>query len=290
MCETKAAEVVQTIGARKEGSDMVIWKPNDNGDFSTSSAWDIVRVRSPKIPWMKWIWHKFLPKKVSFCMWKVKFNCLSVDSRVRSTGVALVSRCDCCDKGQVETLDHVLNSGDIAKVVWKWASLALGVHYFEAQSWWIRVNRWFTCAKNVSQRGILIGLLPSLITGKLWGCRCKARMEGNREFAEEVWLAIKAWLRLLAEEIVKVSKLSKTVMNFSKLQSCLWVLRGGGVTRDHYDNLVAGFCVKYGYGSNNETKLRAVIIGVELCKELGFQRVEIECDSTVVVNWFTPFT
>ncbi|CAI9756903.1 unnamed protein product [Fraxinus pennsylvanica] len=254
-------------------------------------------------------------------IWKAKFNCLSVDSRMRSTGVALASRCDCCDTRQVETLDNVLNSGNIAKIVWKWASLALGVHYLEAQLWWTRVNRWFTRAKKVSQRVILIGLLPSLITWKLWGRRCKARMEGNRESAEEVWFAIKAWLRLLVEDIVKVSKLSNTNHEFLKALELLVVSKlskptlfvswrkatagwvklnvygssvgylgpygGGRVIRDHCGNLVASFCVKYRHGSNNEEELRTVIYGVELCKGMGFQRVEIECDLAVVVNWLT---
>ncbi|CAI9774048.1 unnamed protein product [Fraxinus pennsylvanica] len=240
----KATEIVQTIGARKEGSDMIIWKSNDNEEFSTSSAWDLVRVRSPEIPWMKWIGHKSLPKKmvrstgialVSRCdccdkeqvetldhvlnsgdiaktVWKWASLALGVhyleaqswwtrvNRWVRSTGIALVLRCDCCDKEQVETLDHVLNSGDIAKAVWKWASMALGVHYLEAQSWWTRVNRWFTCAKYVSQREILIGLLPSLITWKLWGRRCKARMEGNREYAEEPGRRKTAYFFIAMEE------------------------------------------------------------------------------------------
>lgn len=48
--------------------------------------------------------------------------------------------------------------------------------------------------------------------------------------------------------------------------------------------LVTGYFVTYGYRINNKAELRAVMIGVELCKEMGFQQVEIECDSKVVVN------
>ncbi|CAI9783898.1 unnamed protein product [Fraxinus pennsylvanica] len=56
--------------------------------------------------------------------------------------------------------------------------------------------------------------------------------------------------------------------------SSAWGPCGGGrVIMDHYGNLVVGFCVKYGYGSNNEAELHVVITGVELCKEKGFQRV-----------------
>ncbi|CAI9756943.1 unnamed protein product [Fraxinus pennsylvanica] len=111
-------------------------------------------------------------------------------------------------------------------------------------------------------------------------------MEGNRESAEEVWFAIKAWLLLLAKDIVKVSKLSNTDHEFLKAlelpvvskvsKSTLFVswrkpatgwvklnvdgssvgnsgpCGGGGVIRDHYGNLVVSLWVKYGHGSNNE--------------------------------------
>ncbi|CAA3010428.1 kDa ribonuclease H [Olea europaea subsp. europaea] len=57
---------------------------------------------------------------------------------------------------------------------------------------------------------------------------------------------------------------------------------GGGMIRDHYGNLVVCFSVAYGYGRNNEAELRAIIAVVELYKEMGFQQVEIDCDSTVM--------
>lgn len=59
----------------------------------------------------------FIKKKLSNYVFKAKFNCLVVDTRVRSTWVALILHCDCCEKGQVETLDHMLNPSDIAKLV-----------------------------------------------------------------------------------------------------------------------------------------------------------------------------
>lgn len=46
---------------------------------------------------------------------------------------------------------------------------------------------------------------------------------------------------------------------------------------------------EFGMGANNEAKLRAVIMGVTMCKEMRFSQVEIECDSSqsLVVNWIT---
>ncbi|XP_040990896.1 uncharacterized protein LOC121238113 [Juglans microcarpa x Juglans regia] len=64
---------------------------------------------------MDWIWHNWLPKKVSVCMWKARFKCLAVDERVKSRGIALASRCDCCVSLGIETIDHVLGSREFAQ-------------------------------------------------------------------------------------------------------------------------------------------------------------------------------
>ncbi|CAI9756944.1 unnamed protein product [Fraxinus pennsylvanica] len=106
-------------------------------------------------------------------------------------------------------------------------------------------------------------------------------MEGNRESAEEVSKSILfvSWRKPVIGW-VKHNVDGSSIGNSGPFG-------GGGVIRDHYGNLVVSLCVKYGHGSNNEVELRAVIFGVELCKEMVFQGVEIECDSAVVVNWFT---
>lgn len=41
---------------------------------------------------------------------------------------------------------------------------ALGIPDVFLESWSMRVSIWFTCANKVSHKGVLIGMLPSLIT------------------------------------------------------------------------------------------------------------------------------
>lgn len=60
---------------------------------------------------------------------------------------------------------------------------------------------------------------------------------------------------------------------------------GGGLLRDGTDNLVFAFCKSFGFCSNNEAELRAVLEELILCKQIGCLMVDIEYDSLVVINW-----
>lgn len=60
---------------------------------------------------------------------------------------------------------------------------------------------------------------------------------------------------------------------------------GGGVIQDSDGGFLAAFSNCFGFGTNNESKIRALTEGVKLCLRLGFLHVDIECDSRIVVNW-----
>ena len=109
--------IVEALAGCKEGSDVLIWMKDDNGNFSTKSAWDYIRVQGSSMEWHPWVWHKLLPLKVSVLMWKVWFMALSVDDRLRRIGIQIVSRCDCCDEGNYEDQDHVLLTGEFASAI-----------------------------------------------------------------------------------------------------------------------------------------------------------------------------
>lgn len=49
--ENKMEEVLECLGAHKEGADLLIWKPNPSGEFTSKSAWDCIRIRVPKSSW-----------------------------------------------------------------------------------------------------------------------------------------------------------------------------------------------------------------------------------------------
>lgn len=113
---------------------------------------------------MDWMWHRRLPLKVTTCMWKAGFKCITVDDRVQSRGIALASRCDCCVSPRVETLDHVLGSGKFAQNVWRMVTVNFGVVELQGDTWEGRVSHWLSCAKKFTKQGVLLRLLPSVIT------------------------------------------------------------------------------------------------------------------------------
>ncbi|KAG6704979.1 hypothetical protein I3842_07G158800 [Carya illinoinensis] len=79
---TKAAKIVNEVGGNRGGLDLVVWKPNQDGVFTTASAWDVIRVRKVEVTWVEWLWQKHLPKKQLFaygkqdlivCLWMIEY-------------------------------------------------------------------------------------------------------------------------------------------------------------------------------------------------------------------------
>ncbi|CAI9784431.1 unnamed protein product [Fraxinus pennsylvanica] len=72
-------------------------------------------------------------------MWKALSGSLSVDQRIKSVGISLASKCDCCSTGHEENASHVLSSGDFADKVWRKVGALVGVCWRTKQ---IRVVSW----------------------------------------------------------------------------------------------------------------------------------------------------
>lgn len=194
----KTDMLIEKLGKLKNGDDILIWVPRADGKFSTKRAWECLRTHSPKIPWMDWVWHPFIPQKMSILIWKAMHGSFPVDDRLRRVGIILASKCDCCVLGVYEDQDHVLALGEFATQVWKCACIHLGMPFLIGREWKERVECWFHRAKRSSCSGQIIGILPIIITWRLWWRRCKARMEGFFESIDTVWISIKYWLSWLA--------------------------------------------------------------------------------------------
>lgn len=119
------------------GRDLHVWKPSKEGLFSTKSVWEVIRKKGMACAWRRWLWPNCVPKRISFVSWRAKLNCLPVDNVVQSTEISLVSKCECCVNPSVETIDHVLCNGEVAKKVWSYFVLHLNV-----SSWKGRMNLW----------------------------------------------------------------------------------------------------------------------------------------------------
>lgn len=133
MGEDKTEEILRLKVTCKTGPDMFIWKLTTAGSFSTASTWEITRSRVDNHGWLKWVWHKSLPKKVFFCMWKTLFQYFPLDDRIQKLGIPMTSACNCCVERKEETLDHVRSTGIVARLVWKEATLTMRVFNIESE-------------------------------------------------------------------------------------------------------------------------------------------------------------
>ncbi|KAG6627879.1 hypothetical protein CIPAW_15G160400 [Carya illinoinensis] len=177
--EAEMVEKIASVPVRlRDSPDVYVWKSSDDGDFSTKSAWELVRNRGPICLWKTWLWQKAIPKKMSFVCWRARLHALPVDENICKLGIPLVSKCNCCDEAQVETLDHVLCSGVGARNVWNYFVGVFGIVLLQNRTWMGVVNVWWLRASTSSQVGWLCGAAPIITTWAIWRARCVARMEG----------------------------------------------------------------------------------------------------------------
>ncbi|CAI9759426.1 unnamed protein product [Fraxinus pennsylvanica] len=86
--EEVAGNIMQKLHACKPRRDILIWKPQKQGIFTSRSAWDMLRIKVPEVHWAKWAKNKAIPKRVSLAMWKALSGNLSVDSRIRKVVIS----------------------------------------------------------------------------------------------------------------------------------------------------------------------------------------------------------
>ncbi|KAG6624874.1 hypothetical protein CIPAW_16G056400 [Carya illinoinensis] len=111
--------------------------------------------------------------------------------------------------GAYEDQDHVLDLGEFASQIWSRACLHLGMPNLLGRTWRERVECWLRRAKRSSCRGQILGILPIVITWRLWWRRCKASMEGSLDSIETVWISIKYWLSWVSLKFKDQNNISK---------------------------------------------------------------------------------
>lgn len=128
-----------------------------------------------------WIWHNWIPKEISICMWKAFYRFLPFDDKLWKLVfllyplVTVVSR----EKKKTWTMCWVL--GTFACSLWRWATVTMGMFNVDLEPWKVKILRWLRCAHKGLLTGVLVGVLLVLITWKQWMRWCKARVEDIRE-------------------------------------------------------------------------------------------------------------
>ncbi|WMV30173.1 hypothetical protein MTR67_023558 [Solanum verrucosum] len=108
--------------------DTTVWKPNENGVFSCSSAWNICRKKKDSNTLNKLIWHTQIPFKISFILWRALSSKLPTNEKITTFGAAPAS-CSCCNRPGNDEINHIFVNGNFANYIWKYFFAPCGIQH-----------------------------------------------------------------------------------------------------------------------------------------------------------------
>nr|XP_027067665.1 uncharacterized protein LOC113693307 [Coffea arabica] len=304
------AEIVRVDPPAGQLPDLMIWRPEHSGYFKIKSAFNLVRHQSSSSLLFKRIWHRGVPLRISFFLLRLLRDRLSLDCTLWKLGIHGPSRCVCCSSPEVETAEHVFAAGDMAQQVWHcfgdtvrvaWTGLAFRVCI---AAWWQgkRGNKFLEFIHHVT---------PLLICWHIWKVRNGMKYDGKKiegvQLCHGVVVDLLELFRVQFPEC-RVSSLSWVefyleVSNWNAARSYMlvkWVRPshgglklntdgcskgnsgesgGGGVLREASGRLVLAFSCNFGIASSMQAEAWALLFGVRLCLQQGFDSFDVELDS-----------
>ncbi|EOY02236.1 Uncharacterized protein TCM_011923 [Theobroma cacao] len=306
-------EILQ-IPIDRSQDDVAYWSLTSNGEFSTRSAWEAIRLRKSPNVLCSLLWHKSIPLSISFFLWRVFHNWIPVDIRLKEKGFHLASKCICCNSE--ESLIHVLWDNPIAKQVWNFFANSFQIYISKPQNVSQILWTWYLSGDYVRKGHIRI-LIPLFICWFLWLERNDAKHRHLGMYSDRVVWKIMKLLRQLQDGYLLKSWQWKGDKDFATMwglfsppktraapQILHWVkpvpgehklnVDGssrqnqtaaiGGVLRDHTGTLVFDFSENIGPSNSLQAELRALLRGLLLCKERNIEKLWVEMDALVAIQ------
>ncbi|WMV07509.1 hypothetical protein MTR67_000894 [Solanum verrucosum] len=266
-------------GIGGETPDEAIWTPADSGQFSISSAWEIIRKKQAKDLINTIIWHKNVPFKVSFFIWRALRSKLPTNEKLASFGIEPVN-CYCCHRPGRDDIDHILVSGNFANHIWKVHTALLGIEHSYTTLRCL-LMKWKSSQHSSEVHKLLHQALPILICWNLWKNRCSAKYGGKQSSIGRVKHELK---------VIPVGW-DKPIMGLYKLNTDGSALTnpgkigGGGILRDGQGNLVYAYAIPLGFGTSNKAEIQTAAYGVNWCVQHGYKKIILDVDSELLSKW-----
>ncbi|XP_055824484.1 uncharacterized protein LOC129893019 [Solanum dulcamara] len=276
--------------------DQPCWTLNNNGEFSCSSAWNILRDKRPKTRINSNTWHQFIPFKCSFLVWRALRGKLPTNEKITSFGHS-PSQCHCCYRPGLDTIDHIFVAGAFAKSTWSMFADSVGISKEYTPLRNLLMRWWTTKCRNEAHR-LLLQALPIFICWNLWKNRCASKYGGKQSNLARVKFSVlkdtylllhsafpyinwpNNWrdLVILVEQCyhdIKVFPVcwSKPTDHLVKLNTDGSALTnpgnigGGGILRNASCDLMFAYAIPLGSGTNNQAE------------------VILEVDSQLLLKW-----
>ncbi|XP_009110780.2 uncharacterized protein LOC103836290 [Brassica rapa] len=105
------------------GKDVFLWRNGDWADwsfskrFSSKATWNLLRQRSPVVPWCNLVWFKEAVSRFSFVSWMTVLARLPTRDRLISWGMTVPAACTLCSSG-LESHAHMFFNCTFSSAVW----------------------------------------------------------------------------------------------------------------------------------------------------------------------------
>ncbi|XP_017984357.1 PREDICTED: uncharacterized protein LOC108663638 [Theobroma cacao] len=261
--EEVVAEILK-IPINPSNIDMAYWAPTSSGQFTTKSAWEIIRQQQLVNPVFNLIRHKSIPLTISFFLLRLLQDWIPVNLRLKTKGFRLASKCQHCNSE--ESLLHVMWECLVAtQVEQNYAKHRNLGMYFNRVVWRVlkliqqlfqerQFHRW-------QWRG-------DLQNAQAWGLIFQQASPHPPK--------IFSWHKPLAGEF-KLNVDGSSKDNFQNAA-------GGGLLWDHTGTMIFLFVENCGPYNSLQAELMALHRGLLLCIEYNVTRLWIEMDVKVVVQ------
>lgn len=296
-------------------SDQLRCTLNAAGTFRVAEYLNHYRRRRPKKEWTDVVWNKFTNERVKAFNWKVCRGALPVDSMVQSRGIPMVSRCICCRKPKVETIEHLMIHSDIAQSLW--GQFASKLHKISrVQSIGHLRQVWLHGVNRRSQMGMITLAIILYGMWEIWKVRCRMKYEDERVDNNQLLIRVYQHIHDISRvnhpkrEATTLDRIVLDVLNcpvrsprVKRGRWLRWLKQrvqqiklnvdgtyrngasgGGGIVRDSNGDFICGFTVPYQFEDATESEIQTLHDGMVMCVEKDYTRICIESDAAMVVN------
>lgn len=116
--------------------------------------------------WRRYMWIRGMPIKISFFLWRVWRGKIATDDNLKKMKIPIVSKCYCCEKGEMETMKHLLLTAPIAQKLWKQFASCAGININGLTLQQLIFKWWEHKASTKVQQ--ILQAVPAVIMWELW--------------------------------------------------------------------------------------------------------------------------
>ncbi|XP_026443128.1 uncharacterized protein LOC113343004 [Papaver somniferum] len=293
------------------GEDKRVWMPNFPGDFSVSSAKELIRQKHGSFNAASILWRKEIHPKLAAQNWKfIRGACATLDIIQSRFRIHLANKCVLCETEE-ESLEHILFLCSFAARAWSWIS---GIFGMTAN---FNIVDSFKAAKGRSAIVCDLWLVENLvIRSELWAMRNKCIFEKHKwglfskrvlKLIQEYSVRLKGFMRNSVEDMVLLDYfcvVHRSVIHQQPIEvlwqppelneiliCCDGAARGnpdiagaGVVERDSSCAVLGALSIGLGVTTNYLAELYAIIIGMEWAMQWNYDRICVQSDSYGVVQ------